>query len=253
MRLEWLLILVVGFVAGNVNTIVGSGSLLTFPTLIALGYPPLLANVSNTVGLAPGSVSGAVGYRRELAGQRGRVIRLGVIAGVGGGIGAVLLLALPAATFELIVPFLILIACGLVIVQPRLSARVRARAEATRTEGGLHPVLPLAITGTSIYGGYFGAAQGVILMAVLGVLVDDDLQRLNALKNALTAIVNVTAALVFVLTTTIAWDAALLLAAGSVVGGQTGARVGRRIDPTWLRVVIVTVGLAVVARYVLWS
>ena len=253
MSVEWLLLLLVGFVAGNVNTIVGSGSLLTFPTLIALGYPPLLANVSNTVGLAPGSVSGAVGYRRELTGQRRRVARLGVIAGAGGGLGAALLLALPATTFERIVPVLILAACGLVIVQPRLSAWVRSRAEATHARGGSHPVLPLAITGTSIYGGYFGAAQGVILMAVLGVLVDDDLQRLNALKNALTAVVNVTAALVFVLTTTVAWDAALLLAAGSIVGGQTGARVGRRIDPTLLRVAIVTVGLAVVARYVLWS
>jgi uncharacterized membrane protein YfcA len=251
MTFEWLLILVVGFVAGNVNTIVGSGSLLTFPTLIALGYPPLLANVTNTVGLAPGSVSGAVGYRRELAGQRRRVTRLSVIAAAGGGIGAALLLLLPPTTFERIVPVLILVACGLVIVQPRLSAWVRRRAAASHEHRELHPLLPVAITGTSIYGGYFGAAQGVILMAVLGVLVDDDLQRLNALKNALTAVVNGTAALVFVLTTTIAWDAALLLAIGSIVGGQTGARFGRRIPPTPLRVAIVAIGLLVVVRYVL--
>ncbi len=249
---EALVILFVGFVAGNVNTIVGSGSLLTFPTLLALGYPALTANVTNTIGLAPGSLSGALGYRRELAGQRGRVMRLGVIAVVGGAAGAGLLLWLPANTFGRIVPVLILVACGLVIFQPRLSAFVRRRARADHESPGLHPLLRLAITGTSIYGGYFGAAQGVILMALLGVLVDDEMQRLNALKNALTALVNGTAAAVFVVASTkVAWDAAVLLAIGSVIGGQTGARIGRRINPTLLRVVIVTVGLLVVLKYVL--
>lgn len=251
MTFEWLLILFVGFVAGNVNTVVGSGSLVTFPTLIALGYPPLIANVTNTIGLAPGSVSGSIGYRRELMGQRGRAARLAVIAAVGGALGAGLLLWLPASAFERIVPVLILVACGLVIVQPRLSAFVRARATAPHETHGLSPLLPIALTGTSIYGGYFGAAQGVILMAVLGVLVDDDLQRLNGLKNVLTAAVNLTAAVVFALTTVVAWDAALLLAIGSIVGGQTGAKVGRRINPTLLRATIVTVGLLVVLRYVL--
>jgi uncharacterized membrane protein YfcA len=248
--LEPLLILLVGFLAGTVNTVVGSGSLLTFPTLIALGYPPLIANVSNNIGLAPGSLSGAIGYRRELAGQRGLAIRLGVVAAAGGATGAALLLLLPASAFERIVPILILVACGLVIAQPRLSALARARDAGPHERRGMDPLLPLAVGGTGVYGGYFGAAQGVILMALLGVLVDDDLQRINALKNVLTAIVNGTAAIIFALTTTVAWDVVLLLAAGSVVGGQAGARVGRRIPPTLLRVVIVTVGLLVVVRYV---
>jgi uncharacterized membrane protein YfcA len=251
MTLESVLILVVGFLAGTVNTVVGSGSLLTFPTLIALGYPPLIANVSNTIGLAPGSVSGAVGYRPELAGQRRLATRMGVFAAAGGATGAALLLWLPASAFERIVPVLILVACGLVIVQPRLSAIVRARSAGPHETHGNHPLLPLAVGGTGIYGGYFGAAQGVILMALLGVLIDDDLQRINALKNVLTAIVNVTAAVIFALTTTVAWDAALLLAIGSVLGGQVGARVGRRIPPTPLRIIIVTAGLLVVLRYVM--
>ncbi len=174
-----------------------------------------------------------------------------MIAGVGGTLGAGLLLWLPTSAFERIVPVLILVACGLVIAQPRLSALVRARAIAPHEHHGLNPLLPIAVTGTSIYGGYFGAAQGVILMAVLGVLVDDDMQRLNGLKNVLTAVVNLTAAVVFALTTAVAWDAALLLAIGSIVGGQTGAEIGRRINPTLLRAAIVTVGLLVVLRYVL--
>jgi uncharacterized membrane protein YfcA len=249
--LEPLLILLVGFLAGTVNTVVGSGSLLTFPTLIALGYPPLIANVSNNIGLAPGSLSGAIGYRRELAGQRGLAIRLGVVAAAGGATGAALLLLLPASAFERVVPILILVACGLVIAQPRLSALARARDSGPHERRGIDPLLPLAVGGTGVYGGYFGAAQGVILMALLGVLVDDDLQRINALKNVLTAIVNGTAAVIFALTTTVAWHVVLLLAVGSVVGGQAGARIGRRIPPTLLRVVIVTVGLLVVLRYVL--
>lgn len=250
MTLESLLILFVGFLAGTVNTVVGSGSLLTFPTLIALGYPPLIANVSNNIGLAPGSLSGAIGYRRELEGQRGLAIRLGVVAAAGGATGAALLLLLPASTFERIVPVLILVACGLVIAQPRLSALARARAAGPHERHGIDPLLPLAVGGTGVYGGFFGAAQGVILMALLGVLVDDDLQRINALKNVLTAIVNGTAAVIFALTTAVAWDVAVLLAIGSVIGGQAGARIGRRIPPTLLRVVIVTVGLLVVIRYV---
>ena len=171
-------------VAGTVNTIVGAGSLLTFPTLLFLGYPPLVANVSNTVGLVPGSFSGAVGYRRELAGQRARARPLVVAAGLGGVTGACLLLVLPAGAFARIVPVLILIACGLVAIQPRLSAWVlerRARSGVVHAGGGWMLVLGVFLTG--IYGGYFGAAQGVILIALLAILVDDDLQRLNGLKN----------------------------------------------------------------------
>lgn len=248
--LEAALILLSGLTAGAVNTVVGSGSLLTFPVLLALGYPPVLANVSNTIGLLPGSISGSIGYRRELSGQRGRIIRLGSVSAAGGGIGAILLLALPASSFEAIVVILILIACVIVIAQPRLAGAIRARSRGAAT-GSMHPSVPVFVAATSLYGGYFGAAQGVILLAMLGVLVDDHPQRLNALKNVLTAILNVAATVVFVLATTVAWEAAILLAIGAIVGGQTGARIGSRLDPTVLRIAIVVVGLIVVVRYAL--
>ena len=165
--------------------------MLTFPTLLFLGYPPLVANVSNTVGLVPGTISGAIGYRRELAGQATRARPLLVAAALGGLTGACLLLILPAAAFARIVPVLILIACALVAIQPRLSAWVlerRARAGVAHVGGGWTLVVGVYLTG--IYGGYFGAAQGVILIALLAILVDDDLQRLNGLKNLITVVIN---------------------------------------------------------------
>ena len=244
-----LLIVAVGVVAGTVNTIVGAGSLLTFPTLLFLGYPPLVANVSNTVGLVPGSISGAVGYRRELAGQRARARPLVVAAGLGGLTGACLLLVLPPAAFARIVPVLILIACGLVAIQPRLSAWVlerRARSGVAHVGGGWMLVLGVYLTG--IYGGYFGAAQGVILIALLAILVDDELQRLNGLKNLIAAVINGVAAIVFILVAPVAWVPAILLAIGSTIGGQLGAVVGRRLSPFALRAAIITVGTLVAAR-----
>jgi uncharacterized membrane protein YfcA len=240
--LEILAIVAAGLAAGTINTIVGSGSLITFPTLLALGYAPVVANVSNTVGLAPGSLSGALGYRRELTGQGGRALRLGSAGMLGGITGAVLLLVLPATSFEGIVPFLILGAVVLVALQPRLSA-----AMARRRVGGHGHGLPLLVTVylTGIYGGYFGAAQGVILMALLGIFLPDDLQRLNGLKNVLALIVNGVAAVLFVLIAPVSWPAALPLAIGSIVGGQLGALVGRRLPPTGLRLVIIVVGTLV--------
>lgn len=203
-----------GAVAGGVNTIVGSGSLVTFPTLLGLGYPAVLANVTNTIGLVPGSVSGAVGYRTELRGQRGRLLRLGGAALAGGVTGSLLLLAAPGA-FDLVVPFLILLACLLMAVQPQI-----ARRQPTGPTGLLgHPVvLPAAVYLTGIYGGYFGAAQGVLLLAFMSLALREDLQRLNATKNVLTALVNGVAGIVFVLISHVAWGAAALLAGGAVVG-----------------------------------
>jgi uncharacterized protein len=244
-----LLIIAVGVVAGTVNTIVGAGSLLTFPTLLFLGYPPLIANVSNTVGLVSGSISGAVGYRRELAGQRTRARPLVVAAGLGGLTGACLLLVLPASAFARIVPVLILIACGLVAIQPRLSAWVlerRARSGVAHVGGGWLLVLGVYMTG--IYGGYFGAAQGVILIALLAILVDDDLQRLNGLKNLIAAVINGVAAILFIFVAPVAWVPAILLAIGSTIGGQLGAVVGRKLSPFALRAAIITVGTLVAAR-----
>jgi uncharacterized protein len=243
--LEIVAIVAVGFAAGTINTIVGSGSLITFPTLLALGYPPVVANVTNTVGLVPGSLSGAIGYRRELEGQRDRALRLGVASVLGGITGGVLLLALPATSFERVVPFLILIAVALVAVQPRLSA-VMAR----RRSGGQTHTVPLFVTVylTGIYGGYFGAAQGVILIALLGIFLTEDIQRLNGLKNVLAFLVNAVAAVLFILVAPVAWPAALLLAVGSITGGQVGAVVGRRLSPLLLRGVIIGVGTLVALR-----
>lgn len=245
--LAGLTIVAVGLVAGTVNTIVGSGSLLTFPTLLALGYAPVVANVSNTVGLVTGAVSGAVGYRRELEGQGPRLRALGTASLAGGLTGGVLLLALPATVFRDIVPVLILAACVLVALQPRLARRIAAGDRAgRRAHGG--PVLYLAVFATGVYGGYFGAAQGVMLIALLGIFLDDSLQRLNAAKNVLAALVNGIAAVLFILFAHVDWAVVGLLACGAIAGGQLGASLGRRIPPGWLRVAIVVVGVVVAVR-----
>ncbi len=248
-------ILGAGLAAGTVNTIVGSGSLITFPTLLALGYPPVVANVSNTVGLVPGSVSGAIGYRRELAGQRSRLVVLAVASTAGGLAGGILLLVLPGSAFRRIVPLLLVVACALVIAQPRLTRLVAARsrgsppARASRHAGAaVSPGLVSTVFATGVYGGYFGAAQGVILIALLGIFLDDDLQRLNAAKNVLAALVNGVAALLFVFLGDVAWGAAGLLALGATIGGQLGAHIALRIPPRGLRIVIVTVGLVAAIR-----
>ncbi|HEX5466180.1 MAG TPA: sulfite exporter TauE/SafE family protein [Candidatus Limnocylindrales bacterium] len=246
--LQALAILGAGLAAGTINTIVGSGSLITFPTLLAFGYSPVVANVSNTVGLVPGSASGAVGYRRELVGQRGRCLRLGLVA-LGGGIcGGLLLLVLPSAAFDHIVPFLLLIAVGLVIVQPRLSRYVAARARAGGGAGDGGVVLGLTVFATAVYGGYFGAGQGVLLISLLAIFLSDTLQRLNALKNVLAALVNGVAAVLFILVAHVAWLPALFLALGSIVGGQVGAGIGRRLPPIVLRSLIVVIGTTVAVK-----
>lgn len=236
---EAIVIVAVGLAAGTLNTIVGAGSLITFPTLLALGYPPVVANVSNTVGLVPGSFSGVIGYRRELAGQRSRLLRLGLAGALGGLTGGALLLVLPESSFERVVPLLILGATALVAIGPRLSRAMAAR----RARGGSHgPLLAASVYATSIYGGYFGAAQGVILIAILGVLLPDDIQRLNAAKNVVAAIVNAVAAVFFVFVAPVDPIVALLIGAGSIVGGQLGALVGRRLPATALRGAIIVVG-----------
>ncbi|HZU79527.1 MAG TPA: sulfite exporter TauE/SafE family protein [Acidimicrobiales bacterium] len=237
--LEALAIAGVGLVAGTVNTVVGSGSLVTFPTLLAFGYPAVLANVTNTVGLVPGSASGVVAYRSELSGQARRLLVLGIASTLGGVTGAVLLLALPHHVFRAVVPVLILVACALVVAQPALARRLAGREH--RPHGGAGLFATVYVSG--VYGGYFGAAQGVILMALLGVFLVDDLQRLNAAKNVLALLVNAVAALFFVAATHVAWSAAGFLAVGAVVGGQIGGVVGRRLPPAVLRAVIVAVGV----------
>jgi uncharacterized protein len=246
---EILAIALAGMVAGTVNTVVGSGTLITFPVLLAFGYAPVTANVSNTIGLVPGSISGAVGYRRELAGQRRRAIRFGTASILGGITGAVLLLVLPASAFKAIVPVFIAIALVLVVLQPRINRRLAERGVGSWHERGI--LAPLAVYATGIYGGYFGAAQGVILMGILGVLLQESLQRLNGLKNVLSGVVNLVAAIVFMFTAHMDYVAAGLIAAGSILGAIIGARVGRRLAPSALRAIIVVVGLVAIAKLLL--
>lgn len=239
------MIVAAGMAAGTINTIVGSGSLITFPTLLAFGYPPVVANVSNTLGLVPGSFSGVVGYRRELVGQRDRIIRYGIAAAAGGLTGGLILLAAPESAFEAVVPFLILLACVLMAIQPRLARFMAARRGA---EAGHPMALTIAVYLTGIYGGYFGAAQGVILIALLAIFLTDDLQRLNGLKNWIAGVVNGVAAILFILVAPIDYEVAALLAVGSIVGGQVGATIGRRLPAPVLRATVVTVGLVVATR-----
>ena len=240
---EIVAILVAGMAAGTINTVVGSGTLITFPTLLAFGVPPVTANVSNTVGLVPGTLSGALGYRAELEGQRNRLVRLSSASFLGAALGAGLLLWLPSEAFDAIVPALVGLGVVLVIVGPRIQRWVAARAE---DRGGVPdhgaPWLWPAILVLGVYGGYFGAAQGVLLVAVLGIGVVDSLQRHNATKNVLSLVVNTVAALVFIAVADVDWAVAGLIAVGSVIGGQIGATVGRRLPPNVLRAVIVVVG-----------
>jgi uncharacterized membrane protein YfcA len=249
---EVVALLLTGTAAGTINAVVGSGTLITFPTLLAFGVPAVTANVTNTVGLAPGSLSGAIGYRAELGGQRSRLLRLGSASLIGGVVGALLLLVLPSAAFDAIVPVLILLGCALVLLGPRIQRRVAARAarRGGLPEHGAGWVWP-AVLGTGVYGGYFGAAQGVLLMAVLGIGVDDSMQRHNATKNVLAMLVNGIAAVVFAFVAHVDWGIAGLLAAGSIVGGQLGATFGRRLPPTGLRVLIVVVGVVAIVSFVL--
>lgn len=250
---EALAVFAAGIGAGAINTIVGSGTLITFPVLLATGLPPITANVSNALGLVPGSISGAIGYRRELKGQTRRVLRLGAAALVGGLVGAILLLALPSEAFDAIVPVLIGLALLLVLFQPRIAAAVRRRRE--RTGGEAHPdggpALLVGLTLASMYGGYFGAAQGVLYLSLMGLLLHDDLQRINAVKNILGALVNGVAAVFFLSVAEFDWTAVLLIAVGSTLGGQIGAKVGRRLKPAVLRGVIIAVGIVAILQLTL--
>ncbi|MFF3321573.1 sulfite exporter TauE/SafE family protein [Streptomyces sp. NPDC002889] len=250
---ESLAIFVAGVSAGTINTIVGSGTLITFPVLLATGLPPVTATVSNALGLIPGSVSGAIGYRAELKGQRTRVLRLGVAAAIGGLSGAVLLLMLPPTAFETIVPVLVALALVLVILQPRLSKAVQQRRErnGTRTHADGGPLLFGGLLLASVYGGYFTAAQGIIYLSLMGMLLDDSLQRINAVKNVLAAVVNSIAALFFLFVADFDWTAVLLIAVGSTIGGQIGAKIGRRLHPTVLRTLIVIVGTLAIVQLLL--
>jgi uncharacterized protein len=233
---EAVAVLAAGTVAGGVNAVVGSGSLITFPTLLAVGYSPVTANVSNCVGLVPGGVSGSFGYRRELRGQWRRCTILAVGTTLGALLGGILLLELPDAVFDAVVPALILLAVALMALQP--SPKVH--------EGGSR--MPAAIASSfavGIYGGYFGAAQGIILISLLRLFISENLQVLNAIKNVLAGVANAVAGLLFILVANVAWGAALLIAAGSFVGAHLGARYGRTLPEEILRRVVIVYGVIV--------
>lgn len=243
-----VVIFLAGLWAGTINTVVGSGTLVTFPVLVTLGYPPVTATTSNAIGLIPGTVAGSIGYRRELEGQRGRILRLAVASTTGAIVGTALLLSLPERAFEAIVPVLIGFALVLVIVQPKLSSWLDARGERPEHGGALMFVLVFLL---GIYGGYFTAAQGVMLMAVFGLLLSQSMQRNNALKNVLSAVVNTVAGVIYAFLAPISWPVVALLAVSSTLGGFLGAAIGRRLSPRVLRAIIVVIGLAAIAKLLL--
>lgn len=247
---QLFIVFLAGVGAGAINTLVGSGTLITFPTLVAFGVPPVSATMSNAIGLVAGGVSGTWGYRRELEGQWPRLRWQMPASFFGALLGCWLLLHLPETVFEAVVPVLLIAALVLVVAQPRIQRWVASRA------GGADPHdyeltgprIALMVTATfavGVYGGYFTAAQGILLMAALGIIVPDDMQRLNAAKNLLALVVNVVAAVTYTLVAfdRINWAVAGLIAVGSLIGGVIGARYGRRLSPKALRAVIVVVGL----------
>ncbi len=240
------IIFVASIAGGMINTVVGSGTLITFPTLVALGVPPLVANVTNTVGLFPGSFAGAWGYRNELRGHASQVLKLSLAALVGAIGGALLLLVLPATAFERVAPILILGALVLVVFGKRLNRWLATRGHRPSTTTTLGLWVAAALV--SVYGGYFGAAQGVIMMGVFGIMMVGTVQHHNAVKNVLSGVSKLVAAIIFALTTHVDWKISGIIVVGSVIGGLFGARVGRALSPGMLRGVIVVVGLIAVVK-----
>ena len=242
---EAAIIALAGLWAGLINAVVGSGTLVTFPVLVALGYPPVTATTSNAIGLITGTITGAVGYRSELEGHGRRVARYSVASMFGAIGGTVLLLKLPPDAFETIVPVLVGISVILVMVQPLLSRRLSNRAAVDRTGS---PLLYVLIFLVGVYGGYFTAAQGIMLVGVMGLFLADPLQRLNAFKNTLAAVVNLVAGAIYAFVAPVSWPVVAVLAISSTIGGALGASVGKRLSPTVLRGVIVVIGVVAVVH-----
>jgi uncharacterized protein len=249
---EVIALLAAGMAAGTINTIVGAGTLITFPTLLFFGYPPVVANVSNTIGLVAGGLSGVHGYRRELVGQGETLRRLMPASFLGAVVGAVLLLWLPESVFDTVVPVLIAVALVLVLIGPRIQAWAATR-HPDQDSRGRRLLLVVGVFGAGVYGGYFGAAQGVLMVGLMSVLMTISLQRINGLKNVLVTLANAVAAVTFILVASdrIDWEVVALIAVGSVVGGVIGSRVGRRLSPVALRGVIVVVGVLAITKMVL--
>jgi uncharacterized membrane protein YfcA len=230
--------------AGLINALAGGGTLVSFPALLAMGISPVAANVTNTVALCPGYLGGALAQREDLRGQ-GRRLRILIPAGIIGGVtGGILLLCIDEQVFRVLVPFLILLAAGLLAVQDRVKAYIASHAphDAGATPAG-RAALPVGLA--AVYGGYFGPGLSVIVLAVLGLFIDDNLTRLNALKQCISLAVNVAAAVFFLFTGFVIWPLALVMAAGALIGGSAGGTIAGRVDPARLRWAIVAIGIVV--------
>lgn len=249
---EIVAIVVAGFLAGTINAVVGSGTLVTFPTLLFFGHPPVTANISNTLGLTAGGMSAAWGYRGEIRGLGGMLLRLLPCSLLGSIMGALLLLVLPPAAFEAIVPALILVGVLLVVLGPKINRRTRGEGTQLITPGRW-VALVLGVFVAGVYGGYFGAAQGVIIIGLMSLLLPLGVQAINGLKNVLSLVVNIVAAVVFLVVDPgqIDWRIVGLVAGGSLLGGFAGARLGRRLPPLLLRGIIVAVGLLAIGYLLL--
>ncbi len=239
---DGILLALAGFAAGGINAAAGGGSLITFPALLAIGLSPLAANVTNTISVWPGYLGGTVGYRKELEGQKPRAVGLGIIAAIGAVGGAVALLTLSAGVFKAIVPVLLLLSSGLLLIQPRLAARLQNQPEAAKPN---NPVLVIAMLASGAYGAYFGGGLGVLLLGALGALVRDSLQRLNGLKALLSLVINTIAAIAFIFYGPIDWAAVAVIAPASLLGGYLGASIMRRLPAWMLRAVVCTLGTVV--------
>ena len=240
-----LLVAGAGFAAGAVNAVAGGGTLVSFPALLGAGVPALTANITSSVGLLAGYTGGSIAYRRELTGQHERVRRLTLAAVVGGVVGAVLLVVTPKDAFRGVVPYLVLFACVLLAAQPLLSRIVDARRGDVVGSGDISPAVVAAVLVGGIYGSYFGAALGVVLLALFGVLINDNLQRLNALKGVLSLVINIAGVVVFLIAGKVAWGYAGILAVTAFAGAHVGVRLARRLPPSVLRYGIVALGTAV--------
>jgi uncharacterized protein len=248
---ESLIIVAAGIAAGLINAVAGAGTIVTFPVLVALGYPPVVANVSNTVGLIPASITGALGYRHEVSGHWRSVGYMAVMSLIGGAIGAALLIFLPAEAFSFVIPYLLILAAVLAAAQPAVARFVRRYAGESPMQATL-PVtagLMVGVFGTGIYGGYFGAAQGVILLALLGILWSTNLNRANGAKNVLAGMANVISAVVFLFSGLIDWYVALLVGIGAAIGGWIGSKIGRRLPATVLRAILVIIALTAAVMF----
>jgi uncharacterized membrane protein YfcA len=235
--------------AGVVNAVAGGGTLITFPTLVALGVPSVRSNMTNTVALCPGYFGGALAQRGELHDQRRRLRQLSAVAAVGGVLGSILLVLSPEDLFDGIVPFLLLLACALLACQAQLRKLIRVRHDSDATDAPPSAGVMACVLLASVYGGYFGAGLGIVVLATLGILLDDSLPRLNALKSAIALVTNVVAALFFGFSGHVVWSLTVVMAPASLVGGAIGGRLVGRLNPQLMRAIVITIGLAVAIKY----